>query len=312
MDLPRAGEMTIGRDETSTVRIDDPSGGTNGTFLRRTGREDPGIGETLSVSVQQLLHRKAPIAVGDCLLFGTACVVVRRPSPSRCLRASSSAARRVPSRVLLLGPGYSRPRRVGPCFSTRSESFTLQLRRGFFTFWRNGSSCGSGRRDHAPSTCASCRPSNRDMELDSQQGRVRPDLYFRLNGVSLTIPPLRERPREIESLATSFLSAACRDLERDCPPAIAPTTMDLLRRHAWSGNVRELRNVVERAAVMCADSTILPEHLPPSLLVTGRADPNTRPRTLHAQMRAIEQRRILDAIEECDGNQGEAARRVRN
>ena len=161
---------------------------------------------------------------------------------------------------------------------------------------------------------------HRDVETDSRQGRLRLDLYFRLNGVSLIIPPLRERPSEIEGLAIAFLSAVCRDMERDCAPVISPVTLDLLRRYAWPGNVRELRNAIERAAVMCTDSTILPEHLPPSLLAAiraGQAHPESSPHeqtnqplTLHAEMKAIEKSRILDAIEQCDGNQSEAARRL--
>ena len=164
---------------------------------------------------------------------------------------------------------------------------------------------------------------NRDVEADSRQGRLRPDLYFRLNGVALIIPPLRERPQEIEALATSFLSAACRDLERDSPPAISSAALDVLRRHAWPGNVRELRNAVERAAVMCTDSTILPEHLPPSLLAALRAEkaqasssappasagPN-QPQNLQAEMKSLERTRILEALERCGGNQSEAARQL--
>ena len=161
---------------------------------------------------------------------------------------------------------------------------------------------------------------NRDVEVDSRQGRLRPDLFFRLNGVSLIIPPLRERQGEIEVLATSFLSAACRDMERACPPVMSPAALDLLHRYAWPGNVRELRNVMERAAVMCTDSTILPEHLPPSLLAAisvGQSQPSSSPRnpsdqppSLHAEIKAIERSRILDAIEQCGGNQSEAARRL--
>ena len=160
---------------------------------------------------------------------------------------------------------------------------------------------------------------NRDAEADSRQGRLRPDLYFRLNGVALLIPPLRERPQEVEALAAAFLLAACRDLERVPSLAFSSAALDLLRRHAWPGNVRELRNAVERAAVMCTESTILPEHLPPSLLAAvqartpaagssagGRdAAPN-----LQAEMRTLERSKILAALERCGGNQSEAARQL--
>ncbi|MEO5769296.1 MAG: helix-turn-helix domain-containing protein [Polyangia bacterium] len=162
------------------------------------------------------------------------------------------------------------------------------------------------------------------VEMDSRTGRLRPDLYFRLNGVALLIPPLRDRPREIETLAASFLSVACRDLEHVPPLAISTEALEVLREYAWPGNVRELRNAVERAAVMCTEATILPEHLPPCLLVAAQAArarqpaPGLRPLvesaaspvTLHAEMKALESRRILEAIERCGGNQSEAARQL--
>ena len=137
-----------------------------------------------------------------------------------------------------------------------------------------------GSTRHASIDVRFVSATNRDVEADSRQGRLRPDLYFRLNGVALTIPPLRDRPREIDALAASFLSAACQDLERTSPPAISPAALELLRRHAWPGNIRELRNVIERAAVMCTESTILPEHLPPSLLARGSRHRASHPHRL--------------------------------
>jgi two-component system, NtrC family, response regulator AtoC len=165
---------------------------------------------------------------------------------------------------------------------------------------------------------------NRDLEADSRHGRLRPDLYFRLNGVALLIPPLRDRPREIEALAGSFLSAACRDMDRAPPLTLSTTALEVLGRHAWPGNVRELRNAIERAAVMCTETTILPEHLPPSLLAGARAAPTRAPASglprsvaqrdphpnLRAEVRALERSRILDALERCAGNQSGAARQL--
>ena len=167
---------------------------------------------------------------------------------------------------------------------------------------------------------------NRDVEADSHQGRFRRDLYFRLNGVTLLIPPLRERPLDIDGLAASFLAAACRDLERTPPLSFSTAALELLRRHAWPGNVRELRNAIERAAVMCTESAILPEHLPPSLLAAVRAvgtpvavspapSPASsssagpgRPANLHAEMKSLERQKIIEALANCGGNQSEAAR----
>jgi len=162
---------------------------------------------------------------------------------------------------------------------------------------------------------------NRDLEADSQSGHLRPDLYFRLNGVALHIPPLRERLGEIEGLAASFLAVACRDLERTAPLLISSSALDVLRRYSWPGNIREFRNVIERAAVMCSESTILPEHLPASLLAATRIDTQQTPSAvysaqpgnsanLHAEKKSFERNRILEMLERCDGNQSEAARQL--
>jgi len=417
LELPSAGEVTIGRDEASTVRIEDPSvsrrhavlrvgdkleiedlGGINGTFLRQAARSIPGT-ETLNVSVQQLTLRRAAVAVGDCMLFGTVCVVVRRTprielpelasagvpggpagrvlcDPAmQTLYSEAARVARANINVLLLGEtGVGKevmaraihahsPRKNGPFLGVNCAAFAESLLEGELFGSEKGAYTGALARvgvfeaaqggtlfldeigelplatqakllrvleEKAVTRLGSTRAraidvrfvsaTHRDVETDSRQGRLRLDLYFRLNGVSLIIPPLRERPSEIEGLAIAFLSAVCRDMERDCAPVISPVTLDLLRRYAWPGNVRELRNAIERAAVMCTDSTILPEHLPPSLLAAiraGQAHPESSPHeqtnqplTLHAEMKAIEKSRILDAIEQCDGNQSEAARRL--
>jgi two-component system response regulator AtoC len=166
---------------------------------------------------------------------------------------------------------------------------------------------------------------NRDIEPDGLDRRFRQDLYFRLAGISLSIPPLRERPREIELLVTSFVSAACRQIDRAVPLAVSPAALERLRAHAWPGNVRELRNVIERATVLCAGDTILPEHLPPSVLkpreaprpsVTGSEgsprDPARGGAThgagdLQGDIKSLERARIADALDRCGGNQSRAA-----
>ncbi|KAB2891242.1 MAG: FHA domain-containing protein, partial [Kofleriaceae bacterium] len=88
---------------------------------------------------------------------------------------------------------------------------------------------------------------HRDLEADVESGRFRQDLYFRLCGAVLHVPPLRERPRELPHLARSFLADACKRAERD-PMTISDEAMELLLAHGWPGNVRELKNLMEYAA----------------------------------------------------------------
>ena len=103
---------------------------------------------------------------------------------------------------------------------------------------------------------------NRDLEAEIAAGRFRQDLYFRLNGIALTIPPLRERMDEIEGFANAFILHACQKSSRDDIPVLSTQAVVLLKGYTWPGNIRELRNVMERAVLLCNEGVILPEHLP--------------------------------------------------
>ena len=174
-----------------------------------------------------------------------------------------------------------------------------------------------GRARLGPSTCASSRLPIATSSTEVRAGRFREDLFYRLNGISLTIPPLRDRPSEIEPLANSFVAMACRQLERP-PLTLAEETLHALRAHTWPGNVRELKNVIERAVVLCAESTIGPEYLPASLTSTktprassapdATATAEVDPERYRAQLESLERSRIVEALSRCDGNQTQAAR----
>jgi two-component system nitrogen regulation response regulator GlnG len=100
---------------------------------------------------------------------------------------------------------------------------------------------------------------NRDLEVAIRQGSFREDLYYRLNVVTLNLPPLRERRRDVPLLVEHFLAKYAESLgER----GVAPESLDRLVGHEWPGNVRELENVIQRAMVLAQNGVILPEHLP--------------------------------------------------
>jgi transcriptional regulator with PAS, ATPase and Fis domain len=148
---------------------------------------------------------------------------------------------------------------------------------------------------------------NRDLDTEVQAGRFRRDLYFRLAGTTIAIPPLRERRSDIEPLVESFLHQAAADSGRPVP-AISQDALRMLVEYAWPGNVRELRHAVERALLLAGD-TIFVEHLPPMiaggpLAAAGREEP----RVLRSEVRALERDAILSALERCAGNQSEAAK----
>ena len=166
---------------------------------------------------------------------------------------------------------------------------------------------------------------NRDLETSVLFGTFRRDLYFRLNGATLAIPPLRERTSEIMFLAGIFVEQICRQLGKE-PPAISMDAKAALERYSWPGNIRELKNVMERAVLLCTGNEVKPEHLPiekmgelnlgSSPQVEGRrhvapdddhdVDLPTSPG--NADFMSSERARILDALSKCAGNQSRAAK----
>jgi diguanylate cyclase (GGDEF)-like protein len=101
---------------------------------------------------------------------------------------------------------------------------------------------------------------NRDLEQAVADGTFREDLYYRLNVIRLEIPPLRERREEIPPLVDLFLREATRR-SGGGPKGLTSAAMDVLYRHPWPGNVREIKNVIERCAVLCEAELVGPEHL---------------------------------------------------
>jgi DNA-binding NtrC family response regulator len=118
---------------------------------------------------------------------------------------------------------------------------------------------------------------NRNLEQEVAQGRFRRDLFFRLNGITLQVPPLRERRAEILPLARLFLDGMARQLGRAEPPALAPDAAALLESYAWPGNVRELKNVIERASLLCLDAEVTAEYLPVEIMETNSAGARPTP-----------------------------------
>jgi DNA-binding NtrC family response regulator len=152
---------------------------------------------------------------------------------------------------------------------------------------------------------------NRDLEAEIARGAFRQDLYFRINGVTLVIPPLRARAGEIPGLAKLFVKQAS---ERGGHPApeISMDAMSRLVEYDWPGNIRELRNVMERAALLCSDGVIRVEHLPTEKMRTSLAPVEVAPAVpapaAPAAEIASERDRIIAALTEAGGNQTDAAR----
>jgi two-component system, NtrC family, response regulator AtoC len=186
---------------------------------------------------------------------------------------------------------------------------------------------------------------HRDLERAIVSGSFRQDLYFRLNGVSLRVPPLRQRQEEIEALAREFVRRSQRGrITGQKTPALSKEVVSLLLQYPWPGNIRELQNAIERAVLLGENGQILPEHLPiekMSATISTRIDSSyvkeespasksTKSVTLDTvnppsgkshidisladllkqQVQAMERQHIVDALNRCGGNQTRAAKEL--
>jgi Nif-specific regulatory protein len=149
---------------------------------------------------------------------------------------------------------------------------------------------------------------NKDLQQAINNGGFRPDLYYRLNVVSFEMPPLRERRDDIPILADHFVRKYAQKFKRRVA-GLSPPAAACLRAYDWPGNVRELENAIERAVVLGATDTILPEDLPESVLES--ATPTTAGAGASQYHEAIKQAKrqlILRAVEQAGGSYIEAAR----
>ncbi len=147
---------------------------------------------------------------------------------------------------------------------------------------------------------------NRDIRQAVKDTRFREDLYYRLNVVSLEMPPLRQRKDDIPLLAAHFMARFKARVNRPVE-GISGEARALLLRHDWPGNVRELENTIERAMVLGSTTEILPEDLPESLL-ESEPDASLPLPAYHQAVQEAKRRQILDAIQAAGGNISEAAR----
>ena len=144
---------------------------------------------------------------------------------------------------------------------------------------------------------------NRDLEAEVARGAFRADLYYRLNGITLTIPPLRSRLEEIRPLAETFARQICRDLGRQAP-LLPPASVSHLETYAWPGNIRELKNVIERAVLLCEGPMLEPQHMPLERPLTE----SQKLTSSGAGPARNERDRIVEALASCAGNQSRAAK----
>ena len=147
---------------------------------------------------------------------------------------------------------------------------------------------------------------NRDLEEAARKGEFRQDLYFRLNVVSVTMPPLREHKEDIPTLVSFLVEKHCKKCGAK-PKPLSREALACLVNYDWPGNVRELENAIERALVLGSSEDILPEDLPENLLERDPA-PGEGEAKYHAAVKDLKKRLIQNALEEAGGSCSEAAK----
>jgi two-component system response regulator AtoC len=158
---------------------------------------------------------------------------------------------------------------------------------------------------------------NRNLTAAVAAHAFREDLFYRINAITVQLPPLRDRAADVRALAEHFLAEAAREFGRRFH-GLAPETTGLLERYRWPGNVRELRAVISRAALLHEDELLRPAHLPAELLAAALAVPEAAPPTGTADggrptiptLEEVELAHIRRVLEICGGNRTLAAQHL--
>jgi len=170
-----------------------------------------------------------------------------------------------------------------------------------------------GGRQDIPIDTTVFATTNRNLEEAVEKGEFRVDLYYRLNAFSLHLPPLRERKGDIPIFARHFLKDYSERYKKDEMKGFSPGAEELLVSYRWPGNIRELRNVIERIVVLENDEVVLPEHLPSEIQhLKERAAAKTGPGLTipdtGLSLEEVERNLIVQAIEKAGQNKTLAAK----
>jgi len=141
---------------------------------------------------------------------------------------------------------------------------------------------------------------NRNLLDEVNEGKFREDLYYRLNVIELIVPSLSQRRDDIIPLAKYFANQFAKRQVR-----LSPQASQAILTHSWTGNVRELRNAIQRACLLCQGDVILPEHLPAKITIRLAANPSP-----DVTLSQIERATILATLNECNGNRTHTAKKL--
>ncbi|BBO18739.1 transcriptional regulator [Candidatus Brocadia pituitae] len=147
---------------------------------------------------------------------------------------------------------------------------------------------------------------NRDLEKEVSEGRFREDLFYRLNVITVPLPPLRERREDVPLLSNFFVIKYAKKYKKEIE-GFAPESMEALCSYHWPGNVRELENIIERSVVLCKKSMITIDHLPKNM-VTNKEDISAIKIPLGTSLKEAEKEIIQKTLQMAQGSKKEAAK----
>jgi DNA-binding NtrC family response regulator len=210
-------------------------------------------------------------------------------------------------------PGRLEAAAAGTAFLDEIGDISANLQTKLLHFLEAGEFERVGGNQTVRVDCRILAATNKDLAAEVAAGRFREDLYYRLNVISLRVPPLRERPEDVQLLGEAFLIRFAAELKRG-PLRLAPRTLEVMREYAWPGNVRQLKNAMERMVVLAVDEVLTPNLLPPEVLTNqdvGSKGPDIPPDLNYREAVAEFKRRLIGRVlDECGGNQTKAADRL--
>ncbi len=256
---------------------------------------ETGVGKEILARCIHLHSRRAgkPFVTVHCASLSPALVEVELFGPERSAFAGTTGQRQ----------GALERARGGTVFLDNVGDLPPSVQLRLLRVLREERFQRSGEVELFPADVRFISATEHDLESGAHEGRLEPDLLARLSAFPIEIPPLRDRPADIDVLAEQFLASAAAKFGK---PGLhlSEAARLLLRSHAWPGNVRELENAIERAAIL-GDGEILPRHLPfaaPQALDPAAAD------TLNVHV--LERKAIEEALRRHGGNRTHAAREL--
>ncbi|HSL50115.1 MAG TPA: sigma 54-interacting transcriptional regulator [Candidatus Deferrimicrobiaceae bacterium] len=203
-------------------------------------------------------------------------------------------------------PGYFELAGGGTIFLDEIAEMSAALQAKYLRVLEDGAVRRLGGRDEIQVDVRVIAATNRDVMKAVQRGAFREDLYYRVNVLSVALPPLRRRPEDIPVLAEAFIAEFNERYSRQVG-GVDDAGMKLLREHSWPGNVRELRNVIERAVVSCGEALVTPRHLPLVPAASVRNDPGVVVLPIGTTLEDGERELILRTLQSVNNNKTRAA-----